>query len=171
MLVLIALGTIAVTLATVRFIVGLKDPFAGIGLHTINARGGVAAQASAASPAANSQVPAVRTPVREPQVRPPPPVARHAPEAQPLIAAPRVDFGVQLAAFRQQARAIDFAQRATRAGFPSSVERAKMTDGTSVFRVRVDQVLEEKDARELVIVLKTRMPDVRPILIPVRTTR
>jgi len=171
LLALIALGIVAATAAAARFIVGLEDPFAGIGLRWTS-RGGVAPQAPSPTPAANSRMPVlVRAPPPEAQLRTPPPEPRLGDEAHPVVAPSRHQVIVQLAAFRQHSRAISLAKRATRAGFPSSAQRAIMANGRSVFRVRVDRILEKNNARELVAALNKDMPNLRPILIPIRTRR
>ena len=42
---------------------------------------------------------------------------------------------------------------------------------SSTFRVRVDRTLEKKSARKLVSALKSAIPGLRPILVPIRTRR
>ncbi len=166
LLVLVGLGAVAATIAAARFIVSLKDPFAGLRLRATIAHGGVTTQASIAPPATPPEHPKAQPPLPTPEVEPPPPEPRLAPKAPPPATPPQGQVVVQLAAFRQQARANSLARRATRAGFPSSVKRARMADGSLIFRVRVDQALEGRSALVLVIALKSKMPDLRPILVP-----
>jgi cell division septation protein DedD len=171
LLILLVLAATAAAAAAIRFIVGLRDPFAGISLRTNHPQGRVAAEAPAVPRPANSQVPEARAPVRETPSHPRQSESPPLQEAEPSAIPPSDLVFVQLAAFRERARAISLAHRATRAGFPSSATPSTMADGTLIYRVRIDQALDPQSAAQLVRLLRTRLPDLRPIRVRNETER
>jgi cell division septation protein DedD len=153
---LVALVAVAAAAAAARFIASLSDPFAGVQLQTTKTRVSATTRAPAARAAAPAQKPATPPPASEP------------PQPAPQVISPQVssqvEFLVQLGAFRNETHARKLAARATRAGFPSSVDKGTTADGETIYRVRLRQALLEEPARQLVIQLKQEIPGLQPSL-------
>ena len=114
------------------------------------------------APATPESLPPAQQP---PAVNPSPPL-QIADQVRPSVAKPQSTFAVQIGAFSSPMHAHRLARRAEKAAFHALVASGTLPDGTPIFRVQVDQALSRSSAKQLVAILKSRIPGVQPVIVP-----